>query len=245
MTKFLLRFLALVAIAISARAELPIIAKARAYLGTEDALNRVQSIHYVGTLVSADATDKGTSQVEIFYQAPYQQRIEATSAKGTEITALDGYDGWQHAQAGNDPAKQRTTLLGPAQVKRLRANAWENLAFFRGIERAGGEVIDHGDATIQGVACRKVVFVHAKDIAFTRYFEKATGRLVLTETETGGTIREEGEIFANGIRFPKAITTDSKIPGGDSQKFTITFSSVTVNEKIPDSKFVAPILPSD
>lgn len=245
MTKFFLRLFALVAVAVSARAELPIIAKARAYLGPEATLNAVKSVHFIGTLVPAGSQEKETSKVEIIFQAPYQERIEATSPKGVEITALDGYDGWQHAQAGDDRTKQRTTLLGAAQVKRLRANAWQSLAFYRGLEREGGEVIDRGDATMDGIACRKVDFVHAKDIVFTRYFDKATGRLVLTETESGGTIREQGELFAGGIRFPKSITTVSKIPGGTSQAFTVTFSSVTVNEKIPASQFVAPILPDN
>lgn len=245
MIKFFLRFLTLVAVAVSARAELPIIAKARAYLGTEEALNAVKSLHFVGAVVPVDPADKGSSKLEIFFQAPYRQRVEATSAQGVEITALDGYDGWQHAQAADDRTKERTTLLGPAQVKRLRANAWQSLAFYRGLERTGGEVIDQGDATVDGVACRKVAFVHAKDIIFTRYFDKATGRLVLTETESGGTIREQGEIFVSGVRFPKSITTVSKIPDGPTQAFTVTFSSITVNEKIPDEKFIVPILPGN
>lgn len=246
MTKSLLRLfvpaaLVLSVLCASARAELPIIAKARAYLGPEAALNAVTSLHFYGTLTPIDPVGKGEAKLEITFQAPYQQRIESSSAEGTETTALDGFDGWQRAVDGKDASKQRMSLLGAAQVRRLRANAWQSLAFYRGLEKEGGEVIDQGDATIDGIACRKVAFVHAKDIIFTRFFDKATGRLVLTETESGGTIREEGEIIVNGIRFPKSITSDSRIPGGVSQKFKVTFNKVIVNEKIPASEFALPM----
>jgi len=66
-------------------AEPAIIAKARASLGTEAALNAVKSVHFVGTLVTADPADASKqtrAAVEIFFQAPEKQRIQATSDEG-------------------------------------------------------------------------------------------------------------------------------------------------------------------
>ncbi len=247
MTKSRFRFffpalLSLVVFAVSARAELPIIAKARAYLGTEAALKAVKSIHYLGALTAADPADKTQVAIEIIFQAPFRQRITATSGKGVEITALDNYDAWQRTQEPKDPARWSLQLLGKDQIKRLRANTWQNLAFFRGIEREGGKVVDQGAVTLDGVACRKIAFMHSDAIVFTRYFDQATGRLVLTETESGGSIREQGEIMVNGVRFPKTITNTSKLPDGGTQQINITFSKITLNETFPDSLFAIPSL---
>ncbi len=233
-------------LAIAARAaELPIISKARARVGSEVALNEVKSIHYVGTLVTADPTDPSKQQraaIEIVFQKNDQQRITATSDKLIETTALDNYDAWQRKQDPADPTKWQQTLLGADQIKRLRANTWETLAFFRGLETRGGRVEDLGPVTIDGVACQKVAFIHATNIRFLRYFDLVTGRLVFTETESGGTLREQGEILAAGLRFPKTLVTTTKSPEGKVQTVTINVEKVTVNEVFPASFFAVPIL---
>ncbi len=236
---------ALVLSVVTRAAELPIIAKARARLGTEAAIGDVKSIHYVGTLVTTDPTDPSRQQraaIEIVFQKNDQQRIMATSDKMIEITALDTYDAWQRKQDPADSTKWQQTLLGADQVKRLRANTWESLAFFRGLETRGGRIEDKGPVTIDGVACQKVAFIHAENIVFHRYFELATGRLTLTETDSGGTLREQGEISAAGLRFPKTLVTTTKNPAGKVQTVTINVEKVTVNEVFPASFFAVPIL---
>lgn len=229
---------------VSANASEPsIIAKARAYLGSESALASVNSVQYVGTLQAPDAADptkQAQTRIEIVFQRPEHQRITSTSEKVIETTALDGYEAWMRVQDAKDPAKWRQTLLSADQVKRLRANTWENLAFFRGIERVGGRVEDQGAKTIDGVNCQKLAFIHGPNIIFFRYFDVATGRLVLTETEAGGTIREEGEVRVNGIRFPKSIVTTSKNAKGETQTVTISFDSIKVNETFPAEQFRVP-----
>lgn len=223
------------------RAELPIIAKARAHLGSETALNSVKSLHFVGQLASADPADKNVVSIEIFFQAPYRQRVVSKEGKGVQITALDNYDAWLRVEIAGNPPRWNLTQSDKEQIKRLRASTWQNLAFYRGIEREGGKLLDQGDATIDGVACRKLAFIHAPNIIFYRYIEKATGRLVLSETESGATIREQGEIMAEGIRFPKTIINTVKLANGGSQVITITFSKITVNETFDDSLFANPI----
>jgi outer membrane lipoprotein-sorting protein len=226
-------------------AEPPIIAKARAFVGSEAALNNLKSVRYTGTLVTTDPKDptkQTRAAMEIIFQKPEQQRIMATTDKTIEITALDGYDGWQRVQDAADPTKWRQTLLGTDQIKRLRANTWENLAFFRGIEKIGGKIEDQGTKTIDGVTCQKIAFIHGPNIIFFRYFDVATGKLVFTETEAGGTIREKGEMIVNGIRFPRSIVTSTgtKDAKGEVQTVTINFEKITVNEAIPAKDFAVP-----
>jgi len=247
-TNYLRRFVLGVAAGLlvaTARAEPAIIAQARAFIGDEAALTAVRSLRFVGTLVTTDPVDASKqtrAAVEIVFQKPAQQRITITYEKALEQTALDDYEAWQRQQDPNDPSKWRQSLLAIEQVKRLRANTQENLAFFRGLERQGGRVEDQGPATIDGVACRKILFIHAPTIIFTRYFDVATGRLLLTETEAGGSIREAGEITVNGVRFPQKIITLTPSTNGKAQTVTLTFEHITVNETFPATFFAVPAL---
>ena len=114
-------------------AEPAMITKARARLGPEAAIEAVKSIRYVGTLVTTDPADPAKqtrAAIDIVFQKSDRQRIRATSDKMIETTALDGYDAWQRKQDAADPTKWQQTLLGAEQIKRLRANTWESLAFF-------------------------------------------------------------------------------------------------------------------
>ncbi len=240
-----LRLLAIVPVlAVSAFASEPaIIAKTRAYLGTDAALDAVKSVKFVGTVTttdSADATKKTPSAIEIIVQRPDQQRVVVKSERGVETTAVDGYEGWQRFQDTADPKVQRVVVLRPDAVKRLRAQAWENLSFYRGLERRGGQVEERGDQTVDGIVCRKVAFIHAPNIVFVRYFDAATGRLVQTETDDGGITRETGEQVASGVRFPKAMNMTVKGPKGETQQVTISIDSVTVNETFPAAVFRMP-----
>lgn len=224
-------------------AEPPIIAKARAFVGTEKVLNELKSVRYVGTLATADPADPSKqtrATMEIIFQKPEQQCIIATSDKAIETTALDGYEGWQRVQDPKDPTKWRQSLLGPDQIKRLRANTWENLAYFRGIEKVGGRLEDQGTATIDGVTCQKLAFIHSPSIIFYRYFDLATGRLVYTETESGGSIREQGEVVVHGVRFPRSIVTQTKNREGKLVTVTITFDKISINEPFPAKQFAVP-----
>ena len=226
-----------------AHAEHPIVAKARAYLGTEEALNAVRSVHYVGSLLAPNPADPANPTrvgIEIIFQAPYCQRTVRTTGTVVDTTALDVYDGWHRAQSVKDPTQQRLQVLLAPQVKRQRAIVWENLGFYRGLEREGGQVLDQGTVVIGGTTCRKLAFVHAADIIFYRYFDETSGRLVRSETETGDSILEQGEILAGGIRFPKVIVNTLKGPDGKEQSLTITFDQITVNETFPESMFAVP-----
>ena len=224
-----------------------VIARARAGVGSEAALAALQSVHYTGMLTTTATDDKGATHpvkvaIEIIFQRPYRQRIVATSENKIEITALDDFEGWQREQDSTDPTRWRMTLLPNDQIKRLRANTWENLAFFRGIEQRRGQMRDLGKAVVDGKSCRKLVFDHGDGILFTRYFDDATGRLILTETENGISIREEDETVVSGIKFPRKIISTSKLADGSERAVTIVFDKITVNETFADSLFEVPTM---
>ena len=228
------------------------IAKARAYLGSEAALNAVETIHYTGTLESTgpgpapgektqptDVTEK--YPVEIIFQKPYQQQMIVTRPTSVDTMVLDDYDGWSRTTDRQNPKQWRINLLDSEQIKQLRANTWENLSFFMGIEKKGGWVQLGDDTTVDGIACVKLSFFHSDRIVFHRYFDKATGRRVKTETANGSEIREEGELVVNGIRFPKKIVNRA----ATGPVTTITFDTVVLNERIPVAAFAVPSLNAD
>ena len=226
-----------------------IVARARSWLGSEKALNAVSTIHFIGTLETAGKVPSPTDKTklvdgmvklpaEIIFQKEYQQRVTVTGPTVIETTALDGYDAWQKRSNPSNPAQWQVTLLDANQVKRLRANTWENLSFFSGLDKKGGKLQLGGEVTVDGVACVKLSFVHADNIVFLRYFDKATGRLIKTETENGGEIREEGEMVVNGVRFPTKVINRS----ANGQVTTITFDRVVLNERIPAADFAVPAL---
>jgi len=265
-------FVAFLAAAILTRADVPagepsIVAKARAYLGAEEALNAVQSVHLVGRFVSDKTGAAPASTVDIIFQKPWQHHLVVTASQMIKIPgtiptddqkaglapmpevrntvvrtiALNGYDAWERIQVNADTP--RMGLLSVDQIRVLRADVWENLGYYRGIEAEGGHEEDQGPATIDGVACEKVAFTHSPTVVYYRYFDQATGRLVYTETAGGLKIREEGSIEASGIKFPQKITTiePTATPDAPSRSTTLTIDHVTVNEVFPSSLFAVPL----
>ena len=228
------------------------IAKARARLGSESALNAVTTIHFIGTLEMVDPQIASDGKIrpsdhlekmpaEILFQKPYQHKMVVNRPKLIDVTTLDDYDGWARVTDRANPKKWKISLLDADQIKQLRANTWENLNFFGGLEKRGGTVKNGGDVTVDGVECVKLSFYHSDRIVFHRYFEKSSGRLVKTDTAYGGEIREEGELVVEGIRFPKVIV--NKSASGQSSRMTI--EKVVLNEKVPPAEFAVPSLVSD
>jgi hypothetical protein len=225
-----------------ARADEAMISKAREFIGAERDLCAVHALRFRGEL-SVDESKGGApivAQLEIVFERPDRQVITATASDKIETTALNGYEAWQREVPQGDPAGAKVGLLGREAVKRLRANTFENLAFYRGIEAVGGKREERGLAKVDGVDCVKIAFVHSPDVVFIRSFERDTGRLVLTETDNGSEIRETGEIRAGNLRFPQSIITKSTLSDGAARIITITFKEITVNPVIPDALFEMP-----
>ena len=221
-----------------------ILAKARAYLGPDAALEAVESVRYVGSIDTG--ADGKSAPIEIIFARPVRHRIEVTGDKRIEVTVLDDYEGWQRVQSIEDPSRWQVTLLGRQQIKRMRAITLENLAFFRATQLNHGHIEDLGTAEVDGTSCRKLRFVHDDGIHFTRYFDPSDGRLVLTETADGTSIREEGEIRAGGIRFPQRLINTNQVKDAEgaetTRTVTITFDRILVNEPIDPADFALPAL---
>lgn len=231
-TLFLLAFIAPVLHAEPSTDE--VIAKAREYLGGDSNLAEIKSISYEADFTTAEG-DTGT--IRIIFQKPMQQRIDMTIGEVGEVTALNDLDGWRKRyDLNNENDKFSMMLLDTAKIRELQANTWENLNFFRGIEKRRGWIENIGPAEVDGEPCTELVFHHPKGIKFTRFFHNETGRLLMTRTHEGSEIREEGEIRVNGVVFPETITMSLE----GEMRNKVHFRTVKVNEEFAESLFEVP-----
>lgn len=209
------------------------VAKAREYLGGDAVLDRVTSVYYEGDFETGEG-DTGT--IKITFQRPLQQRIEVLRGDLGEVTALNDFDGWRMLYDLNDKSRWSMTLLDPPNIRELQANTWENLNFFKGIEARRGRVEAEGLVEVDEKQTMKLVFHHPRGIVFTRFFCVETGRLMMTQTNEGSEIREQGEVRVGGIVFPETLTMkrDGKVIN------RVRFREIRVNEKFEDSLFDIP-----
>ena len=222
-------------------AEPAVLGLARAYLGPESTLDGITSIHFVGSLERPDTEHPGKPAIhdglDMIFAKPLRQRLVDRQARVTRTTVLDGYDAWDWDQDNTDSSKYRLTWLAAGDIKTLRANTWENLYYYRAPE--GGTVEDKGPATIDGITCERVDFTHAPGIVYERYFDRDTGRLVLT-VRGQEMIRESGEIRVDGLRFAKSIASTTRTASGKDLTTTVTFDSVVLNEPLAADVFMVP-----
>lgn len=230
------------AVAFTSGAEPAVIGLARAYLGPDSSLDAVKSIHFRGTLdrVDPEHAERGVdhASLDLIVVKPDRQRQIVRGKKATETTVLDGYDAWDYLQDNADPTKHIMTWLHASDVKGLQASTWENLYFYRGLP-SDGAVIDKGPATIEGIVCEQVDFVHSPTIIFRRYFDRDSGRLVHT-TFGNEELREDGELRVDGIRFPKSVVSTRKTASGKDLTSTVTFESIVLNEPQDATTFAVP-----
>jgi hypothetical protein len=241
-TKLLACVLALLAGGVARADEPAVIGLARAYIGPDSTLDGINSIHYVGTLdrLDPDHPDVGTvhATLDLVFMKPLRQRLVVRTAKTSLTTVVDGYDAWDFMQDNADPSKFRLKWLPASDIKGLRANTWENLYFYRGLD-GSGSIEDKGTATVDGTACERVDFTHDTGIVYERYFDRDTGRLVLT-VRGPEMIHESGEIQVDGLRFSKTIVSTTKTPSGKDLVATVTFSSIAINEPQAPDTFAEP-----
>ncbi len=222
-----------------------VISLARSYLGTDSALDAVKAVRYAGTLISSTTPVEGegsqtVARIEIIFAEPYFQRIQITSTERVETTALDDYEAWQRVENPDNIEQWRLTLLDTVQIRRLRANTWENLAFFKGLDEGGGEINDMGRVEADGQSLHKLAYDHGYGIVFYRYFDPVTGRLVFSETDTGARIEESGENIIKGVRFPNQVVTTSTRGDGAEQRVQVDFDLIEVNPELDHQLFRVP-----
>jgi hypothetical protein len=218
------------------------ISQARKYLGKDRDLDAVRTLHYRGCIEVASGAQKESGSFEMLLQNPYRNRTVQVLGDRRTIVGLDDMSGWVRVESVAKPELSRTEILDLPQLRNLRAQTFENLAFYRGAEKEGVKIEPRGEGTVAGRRANSVAFVHPHGIVYVRSFDVATGQLLDTEVPGGAHMREEGELTVAGIRFPKRIVSTTKSPDGAEVVVTIVFDDIKVNEAFAPDTFVVPLL---
>ena len=134
-----------------------ILSKARARLGSEQKLNAVQTIQYEGKVYGAGGEQLDT--LDLTFQKPAKQLLVVESEKMKRSTGVNGFEGFVEVINKEDPYKSGVIVLDFNRVRRLLANAAENLYFFEGPkQRSGGEITLEGTQEVRGRECYKLRF---------------------------------------------------------------------------------------
>ncbi|GHC10276.1 hypothetical protein [Cerasicoccus arenae] len=210
--------------------------KARTQLGPESVLDDVEAIHYKGVVISPSG--EKMSDLELIFDKPNRQLLREMRGDVVNETAVNGYEGYVMSYDPNDKTKKLVQVLRPTQVKRLMANAVENLNFFNGPNKIRGATItDEGIVDYNGKSARKVNFAYPLDLYYIRYFDPNTGELLATVSSDGLTMTEKDSLNVGGIKFPKTVETYDET---GALLRTVKFTEVTVNEQVQPGVFDFP-----
>ena len=210
---------------------------ARSYIGPDDKLDAINSIHYKGSLLYSSG-DLGT--IEMVYQKPMRHRMVAVIGGRREVSVLDDSEGWTTFERVVDSVPLSMEIFDPIRILIMQASVREAFNFFRKPDTRNGEITYEGKETVNGRECNVLTYYHGDGIAYQRYIDAETGQVHKTLDSKGVEYLEEGEIIVDGLRFPKKLVSTFSTAIGD-QSMEFAYSSITLNNKLPDSDFVMPL----
>lgn len=226
-------FLTLCTLTLSAQSLEEIIEKARAFVGPEDKIDGVEALYYEGEMVmAAGGPNRG---ITLLLEKPAKQRLEITQGEGRITMVVNGLEGYM-MQENLTTGESGFAPLPLEQVRRFKANALENLYFFKFPASAQVRSKFMGEVDFRGQTVNRVRYIHPGGVQFVRYFDPKTGELVGTETDTGTINTEEGSMIIDGLKFSEKVLSFE----GDELANTITFSKVEVNPEVGDDAFAFP-----
>lgn len=214
------------------------IAKARAYLGAEAKLQAVQTLRYSGVIVFGSG-DSGT--VDIVFKKPSSQQINSVVNGMKEVSTLKRTEAWQKVERHDEPGSWTLNLYEVDDILRMQANVRDQFDFMAPPSTRTGKVIFEGEHEIDGVKTRALRYDHGNGRFFLHFVDPATGQVLRSVNDLGMIFMKTGEIVVDGIRFPEKLITRFRTPLG-VETLEVSYSKITVNEKIDDAIFDMPLL---
>ncbi len=214
-----------------------VILLARSALGPDDKLSAITSLVLTGNVT--DDKNLPFGQLVIMFKKPVRMRSEVQTANGRMIQGSDGVAGWEFDVDKNN--NSRNAVMPAGDELQNIYETLENLYFYRGTEHVtGARATVDGAAQYRGAASTKVTFQYPNNVAYIRYFNPVSGKLLGTVLAPEGTeFVEEGENVINGITFPRILREFAK----DGQLVrTISFDKIIVNPPLDDRLFDQPSL---
>ncbi len=210
---------------------------ARSYIGPDEKLDALESIHYKGSLLYSSG-DLGT--IEMVYQKPMRHRMVAVIGERREVSVLDGSEGWTTFERVVDSVPLSMEIFDPIRILIMQSSVREAFSFFRKPDTRNGDITYEGKEIVNGRECVILTYHHGDGIAYQRFIDAESGQVHRTLDSKGVEYLEEGELIVDGLRFPKKmVSTFSTAIGSQSMEFA--YSSIDLNKKLPESDFVMPL----
>jgi hypothetical protein len=215
-----------------------IIKRARATLGSEEALDAVVTLRFEGRLEPADP-QVDAANILIMARKPSSQRLEIRVDDMVETTILNGKEGCIiRTNLLEDRSKMRA--LTDMELERVLYSTRQFFNYYQPDYAYGEQVVSEGIMTHRGERSHKLRYVYPNGFETLRFFSVAEDRVVSVVAENGVESVNQGEQFVKGIKFPERIEYFE----GDRKLHTIVLSRISVNEPLPAGIFDIPSAPS-
>lgn len=232
-----------------------VIRRARAAVGTEEALNAVKTLTFEADVFNAEG--ERVSQVVLQFKRPYfvrevvrrtetqpvdefyypEERAALPEPKKIEVEIITLSDGREGARIIRNLTenRRRVDVLSADDVVSRRDFAAANLDFYAAPVPAAGTATYAGTTTdADGRTLSLVNYDYVGGLKLVRAFDGETGALFSTKTRNDTTFEAGEKISSCGLTFLDA----SRSVGEDGAlKNTFKFTRISVNDELPDSLF--------
>ncbi len=218
-----------------------VIDKARAYLGSEEALNGIETLQYKGNITIFNEEENQEGRVTLTFAKPFSQTIFLDLGNITKLTGYNGYEGYEQITQqveGEEEPLVGTTSLSLVETRRLKASSLENLGFFRPYKNLEDRASYLGQEELEGKQVDVILYEHPGGFEYKRFFDVTTGDMLKSVTESGITTIEEGDITVDGIQFTQKVTV---LTSSGKPQFEMVFDEILVNPEIPGRSFDYPL----
>lgn len=211
-----------------------IIERARATVGSPEALDNVVTLRMVGSLESANRAmpDAG---IVILARKPDSQRLEIRVDDLVETIIMDGRSGCMVRSNVSVGASQMRRLSG-TEIDRIRYATRQLFKFYRPDLDRGETVTYRGVKGLRGRQVHRLVYRYPDGYKTIRYFCVEDDELVGYKSENGVESYHVGEKVVDGIRYPERI----EYFVGEMKLHFIVFKEIEVNHPLPKGIFRIP-----
>lgn len=210
------------------------IAKARKYLGGDEALKKIKTISYKGVVIYGTG-QSGT--IESVYKQPSYHQTTSVIGKIKETSTLNKTEGWQKVESVDAPGAWSLDLYTVDDLKHMQASVASKLGFLSKPNTISGRIEYLGTKELDGKSVQVLQYFYTSTIWFRHYIDDETGRVLYTLNDKGFIFKETGEKVVEGVRFPEKIVVSA-----GSEKMEISFSEIKVNQPIDNDRFNVPVM---
>ena len=218
-----------------------IINRARATVGTEEALDGLVTLSVIGQVNPADPKLPETT-VMLVARKPNSQRLEVRMDDMVETTITHGTSGCViRSNIKEDVSQMRP--LSQVEFDRIRHSTKQLFSYYRPDYKNGEKVRYAGITQRRGIRCHKLVYAYPQsDDRTVRFFSVNDDTLVSTIKHSNGKrveVVDIGRQMVGGIRFPER----QEYFEGEKKLHTFKFRMVEANRSLKAGLFDVPVAP--